>query len=210
MGPFWPPGLQGLQSSISSYELNIDNAWKMLRPLRCKGTTVGSITRWTPAKSSLIARDSHGLYKPKANSCPYLPQREVPLDTAGQLAPTPGGSLLPLLSLPQKGQSSSYPPVSSFHVSLPPQALSSSRSYSAVCIRSTGALCSKRWLGWVPHTPWKHLHLNLKGWVSDSKTSCFFWQGFGRSLVVIKPITFLAHCQKFHLHAWWQLVLCRC
>lgn len=127
----------------------------------------------------------------------------------GSYHPHQEGSLLPLLSLPQKGQSSSYP-ASSFHAFVSPQALSSSRSYSAVCIRSIGALCFKRWLGWLPHTPWKHLHLNLKGWVSDSKTSFFFWQGFGRSLVVIKPITFLAHCQKFHLHAWWQLVLCRC
>lgn len=62
----------------------------------------------------------------------------------------------------------------------------------------------------LPLPTLKHLHLNLKGWMSDSKALFSFWQGFGRSLVVIKPIPYLAPCQEFHLHAWWQLVPCRC
>lgn len=62
-----------------------------------------------PCKSRISYDSSHGVYEPKATSCPWLPQREVLLDTTGQPPPAPGGVLGTPLSLLQKGQSSPCP-----------------------------------------------------------------------------------------------------
>lgn len=88
-------------------------------------------------KSRISYDSSHGVYEPKATSCPWLPQWEFPLNTnIAATTYTRWSPWCPIVTTAERVEQ----PVSclrfSFQMSLSPQALGSRHSYSTVCTYS--------------------------------------------------------------------------
>lgn len=135
MDPIWPPGVP-VFSAASAGAMNL----VLMPEIHCHHE--GARLAWStmalqshPCESGISCESPSGACKPKASFCPWLPQWEVPLDVAGQPPPAPGGVVVTLLSLWQKGQGilSSPISISAFNPSFSPRALGSSHSYSMVC-----------------------------------------------------------------------------
>lgn len=122
-----------------------------------------------PCKSGISLDSSSGVYMPKASFCLGFTMRGP--TGHGRAATTcyEQGPCYTFVTMAERAEHLVFSHLHfNFHMSLSPRGLSSSRSYSMVHGTVLQTLNFKLWLGWVPHTPWKHLHLNLKGWVSDN------------------------------------------
>lgn len=144
MGPFWPPGCQCFWSFSSRYEGDTDDARNMLPSLSRKGATLARVTRCTMAQQIILVNPEFpttalvGFTSLKPILALGFPSERSHWTLQGSHHPHQVVSLLLYCHYCRKGRAAHILlcPSQLSHFPLSPQALGSSRSYSAVCIYS--------------------------------------------------------------------------